>query len=78
MVVRLNNPFGPVVDQVGVGDFIAVFYVSELGSPSRVVGTCIDKLRGFGRFNVITVAGVVYSFDYRSPNIVAIKRLLCA
>jgi hypothetical protein len=71
MVARLSR----LIDRFGVGDLVSVFYVSELGSPNRVVGTCAAKLRAFGRFKVVTVSGVVYSFDYKSPNIVSIKKL---
>lgn len=67
--------FSKLVDRFGVGDLVSVFYVSELGSPSRVVGTCISKLRAFNRFRVVTVSGIVYSFDYKNPNIVAVKKL---
>jgi hypothetical protein len=71
MVARLSR----LIDRFGVGDLVSVFYVSELGSPNRVVGTCVAKLRAFDRFKVVTVSGVVYSFDYKSPNIVSIKKL---
>lgn len=71
MVAKLSR----LVDRFGVGDLVSVFYVSELGSPNRIVGTCVAKLRAFDRFRVVTVSGIVYSFDYKSPNIVAVKKL---
>jgi len=76
MIVSGLKPFSVFVDKFGIGDSVAVFYVSELGTPNRVVGTCVSKRRALNRFSVATAAGVVYSFNYRNRNLVAVKRLL--